>query len=120
LFFSIIDHLDRRPAVLHARARTWPCRKSGRKKRERKKRKKEKKDKKKEERKKEKERKEYEVRARANKASGIHLAFRGPPPIAAEDTSFDLNSAIMIDECRLRNEPSAVRKVAFALGGDSP
>jgi len=48
------------------------------------------------------------------------MAFRWPAPIAAEDTSFDLNSAIMIDECRLRNQPSAVRKVAFALGGDSP
>jgi len=90
LFFSIIDHLDRRPA--RARGRTW--RKSGEKK----------------------EKAENTVSARAGKTSGIH----GVSPIAAEDTSFDLNSAITIDECRLRNQPSAVRKVAFALGDGSP
>jgi len=71
LFLSIIDHLDRRPAVLRARARargrTWPCRKSGKRKKEkgggREKRRKEKgggRDK-------------GRVRdARANKVSGIH------------------------------------------------
>lgn len=42
------------------------------------------------------------------------MTFRGPP-IVTEDTSFDLNSAITIDECRLRNQRSAVCKVSFAL-----